>query len=129
MYKSWNSFGLCKFQYRETGITTNTNHSIGFKLVNDFPDLEKTFYELKWQTNVFYQRTSIESCDVQSFYMVSCLGHFFHFHFSFRTHKQNFDMLISFLQGISNCYGRENMTACSPTRYNYFFVHRYASLL
>ena len=113
---------LCIPQYREAGITTYTYGCIRFEPVNNFSYLEKTFYQLKWQTNIFYQRTAIEPCYIQvlQFYILPVV--LFPFPFFLLPLQIIFQYSHQFFQRIGNSDCRENMAACSATCYDHFLL-------
>src|SRR4030088_2728779 len=92
------------------------------KSINDSPYLEKTPDQFEWKAYVFYQRTPVETCYVNSFDLISCLRHFLHFHFSFCPNEQNICVRIQSFQRIGNCNCRENVSAGSSSCYDDFFV-------
>src|SRR4030095_13930455 len=120
MDETWNSFSLCIAQHRKAGITANSDNCIGLKIFNYPSYLEKTHDQLEGQCKIFNQRTSVKTCYINSSYLISCLRHFFHFHFSLCPNKQELNRLIFFFQGICNCNRRKNMSTCSTTCKYYF---------
>src|SRR5262245_59128041 len=97
MNESGNTPRLRQTQHWETGVAPNPNGCIWPELVQDFSNLEKTLYQLEWQTKIFYQRATVVSGNIQPFYFVSSKWHFFHFHFALGAYKQDLCTFIHFL--------------------------------
>ena len=76
MNECWNSFCLSKSQYGKTGITAYANQRIRFKIFYNRTNLEKTFYQFKWQSNIFYQRTSLNPDISNPFILYPACGTF-----------------------------------------------------
>src|SRR3954470_10145513 len=118
MYEGGNSLCLRIPQYRETGISTHTNHGIGLKRFDDASYLPETFYQFIWQSDIFNQRTSVKTGYIQPLYRIPRLRHFFHFHFSFGANKQDVDAGLQLTQCMCYCHCWKNVSARSAACYN-----------
>src|SRR5690349_4006847 len=123
MNECWNSLRLRNLQHGEARITTHTHRCIRLKIFQDRSDLEKTFHQFEWQTEILYQRASVESRDIYSFNLISCLRNFFHLHFSLCTHEQDLNSGIDFFQCIGNRDCRKNMSTRSSSCYYDSLTH------
>ncbi len=65
MNECWNFFRLRITQYRKGRISAYSYYGIGAERLYYLTHLHKTFYNLKWQRNIFNQRTSVKSCYVK----------------------------------------------------------------
>src|SRR5256885_9181461 len=92
------------------------------KSINNLPYLEETLRQFERKTHVFYQRTPVEPCYINSLNLISCLRYLFHFHFSFCAHEQDVYGRVQPLQRIGNCNCRKNMSARSASCYDDFVV-------
>src|SRR6476620_2750445 len=114
MNEAGDALCLCIAQNRKRRITAHAYNCIGPKAIDDLSDLVKTFHQLERQTNIFDQRASVESRYVQAFYPVTCLRHFFHFHFYLRPNKKDVSLLRLLPQSIRNGDRGKYMSPCSP---------------
>src|SRR5580698_10124902 len=109
-------FCLCGAQYRKAGIPSHPNYRIRPETPENAVYLEEAADQLERQSGIFYQRTPVESGDIDAFDAVTSLGYFLHFHFAFCANEKQFDGRVELFQGSCDGDSGENMSAGVSSR-------------